>query len=239
MNSDDLDIIFSILENPIRRKILAKLAKEQHYPLQLSKELGISQQAIMKHLKVLEDNRLVVSFEEKSTIGGPPRKSYVSSKHISLRIDVGPNTFNTEIYDYKEIEDNIDQEKKDKDQIDKYAQFVDEHKKSQTIKDPSKRLAEMSKIIQDLDKELEDLKLQRVKLLNIREQVVSESNNLVAELCREYNERKILYYLISHADRDIANIAEELDLREKVIMDIFRQLVKQRLLLESEEDIFI
>ena len=67
MNTNELDSIFSVLENPIRRKILAKLAKEHHYPLQLSKELNISQQAIMKHLKVLEDNELVQSFEEKST----------------------------------------------------------------------------------------------------------------------------------------------------------------------------
>jgi len=41
MNSEELDTIFSVLENPIRRKILAKLAEEQHYPLQLSKELNI------------------------------------------------------------------------------------------------------------------------------------------------------------------------------------------------------
>ena len=60
-----LDELMGVLENHTRREILSKLAKETHYPLQLSKELNVSQQAIMKHLKVLEDYDLVESFEEK------------------------------------------------------------------------------------------------------------------------------------------------------------------------------
>ncbi len=238
MSNQELDTIFSILENPIRRKILAKLAKEQHYPLQLSKELNISQQAIMKHLKVLEDHKLVESSEGKSTLGGPPRKIYVSSKHISLRIDVGPNTFNTEIYDYREIEDKKIEDVEDKEEIDKYEKYARDYQNSKTIEDPGKKLTEFSTIIQNLDKELEDLKIKRSKLLNIREKVVQESNNLIVELSREYNERKLLYYLLTHEDHNLARISEALELREKVIEDIFRQLIRQRILLESQEDLY-
>ena len=56
----DLDILLSMVENPTRRKILESLVKEPHYPLQLSKELGISQQAVMKNLNMLEKNGMVV-----------------------------------------------------------------------------------------------------------------------------------------------------------------------------------
>ena len=49
----ELDEILSVLENPIRRRILQKLSRESNYPLQISKELNVSQQAIMKHLRVL------------------------------------------------------------------------------------------------------------------------------------------------------------------------------------------
>ena len=237
MNNDELDTIFSVLENPIRRKILSKLAKEQHYPLQLSKELNISQQAIMKHLKVLEDNNLVISFEEKSTLGGPPRKCYVSNKHITLRIDVGPNTFNTEVYDYKEMEKNNLEGKEIKEEIGKYEDFINDYKKSKEIKDPSKKLNEFSKIIQNVDKELHELKMKGAKLLSIRENIIHESNNLIAELCREYDERKILYYLISHEDRNISSIADALELREKVILEIFRHLMNQRLFFKMDDDI--
>ena len=48
------DESLSILENPTRRDILRYLVKEPHYPLQLSELLDVSQQAVVKHLKVLE-----------------------------------------------------------------------------------------------------------------------------------------------------------------------------------------
>ena len=51
----DFDDAMSILENTTRREILKFLVKEPHYPLQLSEMLEVSQQAVMKHLKVLEE----------------------------------------------------------------------------------------------------------------------------------------------------------------------------------------
>ena len=50
----DFDTALTILENKARRQILEMLVREPHYPLHLSKHLEISQQAVMKHLKVLE-----------------------------------------------------------------------------------------------------------------------------------------------------------------------------------------
>ena len=50
----ELDALLSVIENPARRRILEALVREPHYPLQLSKELGMTQQAVIKHLKVLE-----------------------------------------------------------------------------------------------------------------------------------------------------------------------------------------
>ena len=39
-----LDGLLRVLENPTRRRIMERLARESHYPLQLSRELGVSQQ---------------------------------------------------------------------------------------------------------------------------------------------------------------------------------------------------
>lgn len=240
MNSKELDSIISVLENPIRRKILAKLAEEHHYPLQLSKELNISQQAIMKHLKVLEEHNLVESFEEKSTLGGPPRKCYVSNKYISLRIDIGPNTFRSDIYDYKEMEEEIKkEEEKDKEIIDNETQkFIEKFREILKIQEPKEKLKELSDLIQELNLELEDLKLKRSRLLSIQEQVVQESNRIIGELYREYDERKLMYYIMSHQERDLAKIAEALDIREKVIMDLIRQLLREQRLFDIDDDFF-
>ena len=50
----DFNEAMTILENRARRSILQHLVREPHYPLQLSELLDISQQAVMKHIKVLE-----------------------------------------------------------------------------------------------------------------------------------------------------------------------------------------
>ena len=66
---NDIDVLLTMIENPTRRRILESLVKEPHYPLQLSKELGISQQAVMKNLNVLEKNGFVISYQESSSMG--------------------------------------------------------------------------------------------------------------------------------------------------------------------------
>ena len=74
----DFDAVMTILENRSRRDILEMLVREPHYPLQLSQHLDISQQAVMKHLKVLEDSGFVESEKVKSDKGGPPKENIFS-----------------------------------------------------------------------------------------------------------------------------------------------------------------
>ena len=90
------DESLSILENPTRREILRYLVKEPHYPLQLSDLLDVSQQAVVKHLKVLENAGFVDSEAKKSDKGGPPRKVYRVNQSFSIRLDLGPDLFRAE-----------------------------------------------------------------------------------------------------------------------------------------------
>ena len=93
----DLDTLLSVIENPTRRRILEALVREPHYSLQLSKELGMSQQAIMKHMKVLEECDLVRSYPGESDQGGPARKLYVPTTKFTITVDFGPGLFSTDI----------------------------------------------------------------------------------------------------------------------------------------------
>ena len=52
------------------------LTKEPHYALQLSELLQISQQAVVKHLGILEKAGFVSVDKVPSEKGGPPRKVY-------------------------------------------------------------------------------------------------------------------------------------------------------------------
>ena len=93
---NDLDTLLSIIENPTRRKILGALVREPHYPFQLSKALGISQQAVMKNLSVMEREGLVVSYREASSIG-PTRIVYEPNAEFTLVMDMRSGMFRTRL----------------------------------------------------------------------------------------------------------------------------------------------
>src|SRR5271170_6416265 len=96
---DGLDSILLAVENPVRRKILRKLSKAPSYQLQMSKELGFSQQLVAKHLDAMEDTGLVSSLMEESP-HGPKRKEYLLNKSVSLSIDFAPNLFRARVYSF-------------------------------------------------------------------------------------------------------------------------------------------
>ena len=92
----DVDMALFLLENKIRRQILARLVREPHYPLQLAEIINVSQQAIDKHLKELLKGGMVVRTKVPSQKGGPPKTIYSINDAFSLRIDIGPDLFRCE-----------------------------------------------------------------------------------------------------------------------------------------------
>jgi ArsR family transcriptional regulator len=103
----DLDVLLSMVENPTRRKILGSLVKMPRYPLQLSKELGISQQAVMKNLSVLEKNGMVVSYRESSSMG-PDRIVYEPSSEFTLIIDMRNGMFSARMIEPEGEKKDVD-----------------------------------------------------------------------------------------------------------------------------------
>lgn len=95
-NMTDVDTVLTLLQNRLRRQILERLVREPHYPMQLAEILGVSQQAIVKHLKELERGEFVMKMKVASEKGGPPRTIYSVQQSLSLRIDLGPDLFSCE-----------------------------------------------------------------------------------------------------------------------------------------------
>lgn len=56
----NLDVVFSGLADPTRRAILARLAQGEATVLELAKPFAMSQPAVSRHLKVLEDAGLIL-----------------------------------------------------------------------------------------------------------------------------------------------------------------------------------
>ena len=58
----DSGSILDTIGNSTRRRILAVLSQEPMYFNQLSKQIGIGQQSILRHMRVLEDSGLITSY---------------------------------------------------------------------------------------------------------------------------------------------------------------------------------
>jgi ArsR family transcriptional regulator len=89
----DFGLILDIIGNNTRRKILATLAREPMYFNPLAKEIGVGQQAILRHMKALEDIELVASYAERSNLGAPDRKYYRLNSSFSLTISISQDFF--------------------------------------------------------------------------------------------------------------------------------------------------
>ena len=92
----NIDEVLDLLQNKVRRLIMERLVREPHYPMQLAQQIDVSQQAIMKHLNILEKADFVSKKKVASDAGGPPKNIYMVEKSISIRIDLGPDLFRCE-----------------------------------------------------------------------------------------------------------------------------------------------
>jgi len=254
----NLDVILSVLENPTRRRILRKLAHENNYPLQLSKELKVSQQAVMKHLKILEECDFVVSYEEPSKKGGPPRRIFSPMKRYCIRIDIGPNTYSEEIQSYKNYnvgrghpgnERSHDQLKIEisgkvtGEMISEIAgtlpAFIDPKLENmrlhleRVIKEEDRKLKflDLSDLLIALDQEISQLEDRRRRLMTIRERANEEANDLISKISEDPLDKEVLLHLLKNKDLDISKLSESIGADEKALESLFNAVKRKHSLI--------
>jgi DNA-binding transcriptional ArsR family regulator len=74
---DELSVVFAALADPTRRAILERLAAGDATVNQLAEPFAITQQAVSKHLKVLEHARLI-----SRSRTGPARPCVLEGEHL-------------------------------------------------------------------------------------------------------------------------------------------------------------
>ena len=196
----DLDILLSMVENPTRRKILESLVKEPHYPLQLSKELGISQQAVMKNLNMLEKNGMVVSYQVSSSMG-PMRTVYEPNSEFTLVIDMRNGMFSARMIEPSKEEEEVD--------------FNDVKMES---------LKKTRQTISEIDTKIEELNRERSKLIREREKVMASAmSNLNGTDCG-YTHRNLMYEILNEPDRSMEQLSEDLNARPEVVKDLINDI---------------
>jgi len=202
---DELDVLLSVIENPTRRRILEALVREPHYPLQLSRELGLSQQGIMKHLRMLEELDLVSSFLEDSDQGGPSRRRYFPTTGFTMVVDIGPGLFNTEV-----------------------ATRPFEEQSPEKAEGDDRKLLDLRKELRDIDQELESIKERRAELIAEKERMLEEAGRAVDASFPDYRSRKIVYEYIKHPQMDARQLARGLGLRDDSVEEIVGSLEDEK-----------
>ena len=206
MSFEEIDELFYLLENPTRRRILQLLSVERLYPLkmhkQLSRDIDVTQQAVVKHLKILEKHGLVESQDEPSN-RGPNRRVYTASREVSLHIDVGPSTYKQKAETDFDISSISSQHQRVLDAIEE-----SRHMGSKA------RMDLLSRVSEDLRKSVDDVENERRSLMAL----IGELNNEITITAQaaecNYQERRLLHYILHNKDYTIESAAASLGLRE-------------------------
>jgi predicted transcriptional regulator len=214
MESDELDEILQVVENPVRRRIIKRLSREPAYELQLSKELGLGQSLVAKHLKVMKEAGLVTFVPEKSE-SGPQRRRYSLARGVSITMDLGPNLF---------IEKGTSIEAKPKGKRSELTGSLWKRVEDAAgDADDARKISGLSQVLREVDERIEEIEEERNGLLGVRNLAMHEAAR-VASRFEELDTRKVLLHILDEHEREVDQISEALNLREFSVKSILEEL---------------
>jgi ArsR family transcriptional regulator len=205
----DADLILDILGNDTRRKILTVLAEEPMYFNQLAKEIGIGQQAVLRHLQALEDIGLIESFGEKSDFGAPDRKYYRLNDSFILTISLSEDDFTVTKQDI--IESRLKESKK-------YYKNIDAMPEG-----PGEALPILQENVADIDAEISALKSRLNDLYALKQLVLSKLHKIGINSFEE-DERRILYKIVEKSPQSITELSDLVGQKESNLKDLIREM---------------
>tara|TARA_B100001250_G_C19794420_1_gene788102 strand:- start:854 stop:1600 length:747 start_codon:yes stop_codon:yes gene_type:complete len=222
-----LDLALSLLQNKVRRQILERLVREPHYPMQLAELIGVSQQAIKKHLKELERGNFVAKMKVPSEKGGPPRTIYTVQEAISIRIDLGPDLFNCEQRKLPaggpmRLSRSLPAS------THSVAEMVSGRKKI-SVGEGISHLAELNQVIENLDS-------QRDALISLHQHIRNRISQGVDTDFKQYEQRVMIHSIIESPEKrlDLNLLSKELQLGQRQVSELLDE-VKSKLQREISE----
>lgn len=217
MSQSELDAVLGTVENPIRRRIIARLSEEPNYQLQLSKELGISQQLVAKHLITMEDAGLVSTIAQDSP-RGPPRKEYLLKKSFSVTIDLAPNLFRARMFSFGAVPGVQENEER--------AQMAAQVGEVLRYPEGASRIRPLTQVVAAVDKKLKEMEEERAVFLYIRGLALREAARITTSLPSD-DRRKVLRYLMREEGDGVTGISVSLGLQKQVVGEILEEIEKE------------
>src|SRR5918993_5553864 len=203
--------ILDIIGNNTRRKILSTLSREPMYFNQLAKEIGIGQQAILRHVNALEDIGLIESYAVKSNLGAPNRKYYRLNSSFSLTISISQDSFSIENHKIEQYRH------KESDKFYREYDLVTQGDDGETLKGLQANLANIDKEITNLDSRLNDLRA-------LKQLIVHRLHKIAKDNFEEEFERKILHTIMDEAPKSIFELANKLNEKPSYIRNILNNM---------------
>ncbi len=218
---EDLDEVIGILGNPTRRLILERISHEPSYPLQIAKDMGLSQQLVTSHLKAMEESGIVIS-EQKDSMRGPKRKIFSLNKSLLITIELAPFLFNSRILSFGVKPDSISPSGNSTDFLDE----LDMIGKQEAGQD---KINAFANLLQKIDTMLDEIENDHAGLLYVRNLVVGKASDLVNKV-QTSDARRVLYYVLHSHSENVGGISDKLNLREETVRGILKQLRKDQTL---------
>lgn len=207
------DLFLDVLGNETRRKILQLLAEEPRYLLELADQLNVSQQAILKHLVLLEKLRFVTSYRAESDLAAPPRKYYQLARSLYLRVGMTSDTFGLKVEEVP-----LEQQSAVQRLPDRYKSLYTQIRDLETSNDPREVLQKCDKILHEIAREAEELESMEIQLLRLRHRAMRKAHEIIQQATESALERRILNYVLgSEVHLDVDVLSEVFDIREREI----------------------
>lgn len=211
VNGLGIDIILEVLSNQTRRKILSILAEQPMYFNQLARKLHIGQQAILRHIAILEKNGIVKSYGEKSTFGAPNRKYYHVCKSFNLNISLSNDSFS--FTNRKEYEG-----------IHKATNISKLYKDVESLPTDTDSLTELKEVLLNVEAQIRELEEKVDDLRALKQKILYNLHSLFPREKFDPIERDIIYKIIKNSPDDLEDLSESLGMSMKDTSDAVNHL---------------
>ena len=191
MTDEDIDNLISAFMNGTRREILRRLIFDQSYAFEISKWIGVSQQAIYKQLDLLEKANLISSVGTVPSSEGANRKLYRPTNFSILITDYSRNFIDVRRYELPFDDDNISSD------------------------EPPN---ELLKNLTALNSQLEDLMKRRISLLRDKDRVVGALHLFINRLSAANIEKSLLWEYVDTGDPEI--VARKFNVTPSYVMGV-------------------
>ncbi|MFB5610631.1 MAG: ArsR/SmtB family transcription factor [Nitrosopumilaceae archaeon] len=202
-----LQTVFEVLGNKARRDILSQLGSEPMYFNQLTKKVGIGQQAMLRHLKILDNVGFIRSYNEKSDLGAPDRKFYRLNSSFMLSIFSTQDEFSIKF-------DNLVPE--DNKKASELKNKISENEKTETLDLILYNLVEIDKEIKTLREKLHHLSEMRQVLLHRTNQIGKSKYKRIGQ--------KVLYQLVTKNHDSLKKMSEKVEESTKDVKDALGEI---------------